>query len=301
MSKKTESAIELAGVRLTSPERVYYPDAGITKVDLARYYEAVVEWVLPELRDRPLTLLRCPSGVGGECFVQRKAGGGLPDTLTTVYIDRESTYVVARSLADVLRLVQAGVLEIHTWGSRRDRLDRPDRVIFDLDPAPDVGWAAVVWAAKLVRERLGEFGLESWVKTTGGKGVHVVAPLTRRHDWDAVHRFSRAVAEALEREHPERLLARASKAERGGRVFVDYLRNSWSASAVAAYSTRARPGAPVATPVGWDELERIGGGAAFTVATLPARLRGGRADPWAGYRTARQSLTKAALRAVGVV
>jgi bifunctional non-homologous end joining protein LigD len=196
--------------------------------------------------------------------------------------------------------VQSGVLEIHTWGSRRDRLDRPDRVIFDLDPAPNVGWAAVVWAARAVRERLGELGLESWVKTTGGKGVHVVAPLTRRHDWDVVHGFSRAVAEALEKEHPERLLSRASKAERSGRVFVDYLRNSWSASAVAAYSTRARPGAPVATPVGWDELARLGGGAAFTVATLPARLKSRRADPWAGYRTARQSLTKAALRAVGV-
>lgn len=300
MAKKSESVTELAGVRLTHPDRVFYPDAGITKLDLARYYQAVIERMLPELRDRPLTLLRCPAGIEDECFVQRKAGAALPGALTTVRIDGDSTYVVARSLADVLRLVQVGVLELHTWGARRDRLDRPDRLIFDLDPAPDVGWKEVVAAAHAVRVKLAGFGLRSWVKTTGGKGVHVVSPLTRRHDWDVVHRFSRAVAEALEREQPERLLARAAKAERGGRVFVDYLRNSWSASAVEAYSTRARPGAPVSTPLSWDELETIEGGAAFTVATLPARLRTRRADPWAGYRRSRQTLTKAALRAAGV-
>ena len=182
----------------------------------------------------------------------------MPRALARVRIDADATYVVACSLGDLISLVQVGVLEFHGWGARRDRLQRPDRMIFDLDPAPDLSWPAVAAAARTVRERLQALGLESWVKTTGGKGVHVVAPLTRRREWAVVHAFSRAVAEGLERAWPERFLARASKAERSGRIFVDYLRNSWSASAVVAYSARARAGAPVSTPIGWEELRRSG-------------------------------------------
>lgn len=300
MAPKREET-EVAGVRLTSPDRVLYPQQGITKRELAEYYVAVADRILPHLRGRPLTLVRCPAGQDTECFFQRRAGKGTPEALGRVRVPVQGetqSYLTADSLEAVLSLVQMGVLEVHVWGARRDRLHRPDRMILDLDPAPGVAWETIVDGARRVRERLGALGLESFVKTTGGKGLHVVVPLVRRREWDAVRDFARAVAEGLVREDPERFLAEASKEEREGKIYVDYVRNAWSASAVAPYSSRAREGAPVSCPLSWDELGPASHPDRFTVRTVPERVRSGK-DPWAGFAELRQGITKAMMREVG--
>ncbi len=292
----------IAGVRVTHPERVLYEEQGITKRDLAEYYVAVRERVVPQLRGRPLTMVRCPQGPEGTCFYQRRAMEGFPDAVRRVEIpddDGPMTYLVADTLAAVVSLVQMGVLELHTWGARRDRLDRPDRMVLDLDPDPSVPWSRVVDAAFELRERVAELGLTAFVKTTGGKGLHLVVPLVRRHGWDDVRELSRALAEEAEARAPERYLARASREERTGRIFVDYLRNAWSATAVAAYSTRARPGAPVSTPLTWEELRAGIDPAELNVRTVPERVRRQTADPWAGYDAARVALSAKMREAVG--
>lgn len=297
-AKKSE--IEIHGVRLTSPEKVLFAGQGVTKRELAEYSAAVADAILPHLAGRPLTLLRCPSGAERECFVQRRASDSIPDAVHRVEIPDEeggATHLEVDSLRGLLSLVQLGVLELHTWGARRDRLDRPDRLVLDLDPAPDLPFSAVVDAALQLRERLASLGLESFVKTTGGKGLHVVAPLVRRHSWDDVREFSHALAVGLERREPRRFLASASKADREGRIYVDYLRNGWAATAVAAYSTRARPGAPVSVPLAWSELAGDLRPQALNVRTVPERLAS-RGDPWAGYGALRQSIRRDAREAV---
>jgi bifunctional non-homologous end joining protein LigD len=244
---------------------------------------------------RLLTLIRCPSGRSKECFVQRRAGSGIPASVTRVEVEEEgeaATYLEVGSRKALLSLAQLGTLELHTWSSRTDRLDRPDRMILDLDPAPDLPFSAVVEAAREIRGRLVEVGLECFVKTTGGKGLHLVAPLVRRSTFDEVRSFARALAEEMERRAPERFLSDASKAERGGRIYVDYLRNAWAASAVAAYSPRARPGATVSTPLSWEELTPSLDPREFTIRTVPARLASGR-EPWARYGEVSQALTVA--------
>jgi bifunctional non-homologous end joining protein LigD len=301
MARKTEETT-VAGVRITSPDRVLYPGQGVTKRDLAEYYVAVKDRVLPHLRGRPLTLVRCPAGQEKECFYQRRAGESTPDTVGRVQVpvDGEmAEYLVADNIRALLSLVQMGVLELHTWGARRDRLDRPDRMIYDLDPDTGLGWDAVVSAAFELRERVAALGLTAFVKTTGGKGLHVVVPLARRHTWDEVHDFSRALSEAMVRDAPDRFLAKASKQAREGKIFIDWLRNAWSASAVAAYSTRSREGAPVSTPVTWDELKAGLHPLDFTVRTVPARLAAQAEDPWAGYEAARGRLTRKMLDGLG--
>jgi bifunctional non-homologous end joining protein LigD len=291
-----DSSIEVAGVRLTSPDRVLYPEQGITKRELARYYESVAEWILPHLRGRPLTLVRCPAGRAKHCFVQRRADEAFPPSLRRVEVPEpeggSATYVSVESLEGLIGLVQLGVLELHTWGSRRDRLERPDRMIFDLDPAGDVGWTGVVRAAIDVRDRLAAMGLRSFVKTTGGKGLHVVAPLDRHHGFDEVRAFAHALALRMASEQPERYTEQAAKGERGGRIFLDYLRNGWSASAVAAYSTRSRPGATVSMPITWAELEAGVQPGDFTVQTVPGRLNSRGEAAWEEYTQLRQRITR---------
>jgi bifunctional non-homologous end joining protein LigD len=289
----------LAGINLSHPDRVLYPGQGITKRDLAEYYGQVADWILPHLVSRPLTLIRCPAGHEKECFVQRRASGSIPRSVRRVEIadeDSTATYVVADSLPALISLVQIGVLELHTWGARRDRLDRPDRMIFDLDPDPSLPWQDVTEAALDVRDRLTELGLQSFVKTTGGKGLHVVVPLVRRHGWDQVRDFSRAVADTLIAAAPDRYIAQSSIKERAGKIFIDYLRNGWSASAVAAYSTRARPGAPVSVPLAWKELGPDVRSDTFTIDRVVQRLHTMHHDPWAGYTQVRQQITRSMLR-----
>lgn len=299
---RTREETEVGGVRLTHPDRVVYPEQGITKRELAEYYRAVAERMLPHVRGRPLTLVRCPAGARKECFYQRRAGRGTPAALGRVQVPvqgKRETYLTADTVQALLSLVQLGVLELHVWGARRDRLDRPDRMILDLDPGADVPWEAVVDGAVRVRERLSALGLESFVKTSGGKGLHVVAPLARRHPWEVVRELSRAVAEEVAREAPERFLTSASREEREGKIYLDYLRNAWSASAVAPYSTRSRPGAPVSFPLSWEEVQSGVRPEDFTVRTVPERVRSGE-DPWKGMAGLRQGITRRMLSRLGI-
>jgi bifunctional non-homologous end joining protein LigD len=289
-------ATEIAGVRVTSPERILYEGQGISKRDLAEYYVRIQRWVVPELRDRPLTLLRCPAGSENECFFQRRATDSVPDFVrrvpVTVAGDEPAEHLAIDSIQGIVALVQLGVLEMHTWGARRDRLDRPDRLVMDLDPAPGLPFSAVVHAALEMRETLQDLGLVSFVKSTGGKGLHVVAPLVRRTGWDELRSVAHAIAIGLAERHPQRYLAKASKAERAGRVFIDYLRNGPGATAVASYSTRARPGAPVSLPLAWEELSESLRPEEWSVRNVPERLESLSDDPWAGYDLMKQSLTR---------
>lgn len=292
----------MAGLRLTNPDKVLYPEQGVTKGDLARYYEAVADRMLPEIGGRPLMILRCPEGRAKHCFHQKHATGSVPPQVKWVEIEESGTVgrtLVVEDLAGLIALVQMGTLEIHVWGSRATDVERPDRLIFDLDPDPSVGWRQVVEAAHLLRDRLAALGLKSWPKTTGGKGLHVVAPIAPKQAWDTVKPFAKAIAEQLESDFPQRYTSNMAKAKRKGKIFVDYLRNGRGATAVATYSTRARPGAPVSMPVGWKELDKTDP-KRFTVLTLPKLLAARKSDPWKGFAGTRQSITRAMLKKVGL-
>ncbi|HJU18363.1 MAG TPA: DNA ligase D [Stellaceae bacterium] len=244
-----QRSAEIAGVRLTHPDRVLYPEQGITKRDLANYYWTIRDWALPHLAQRPLSLARCPEGRDEACFFQKHVGSGAPEVLGRVKIaekSRTDTYLVVENVAGLVALVQTGVLEIHPWGSTVKRLETPDRLTFDFDPDPGLPWSWITEAALALREALQGLGLESFAKTTGGKGLHVVVPLAPRLGWDEVRAFSRHVAEAVAARAPERYMTNPSKQARTGRIYIDYLRNSRCATAIGAYSPRARPGAPVA-------------------------------------------------------
>jgi bifunctional non-homologous end joining protein LigD len=286
----------VAGVRISHPDRVVYPAQGITKAQLAGYYAAIAEHMLPHLRSRPTVLLRCPEGLGQECFYQKHAGSWAPSSLRRVPIREKrktSDYLVVDDVAGLVSLVQMGALEFHTWNAQADSLETPDRLVFDLDPGPDVPWPAVRTAARLVRARLDAHGLTSFVKTTGGKGLHVVAPIAPGPDWDACLAFAHQVTEALVAETPRAFVATMAKVARKGKIFIDYLRNQRGATSVAAYSTRARPGAPVSTPITWDELDSISAGDHFTIETVQRRLARRSGDPWEGYGAAtRQHLPR---------
>lgn len=291
-SPASGQAIRIRDVRLSSPEKVLWPAQGTTKRGLAEYYEAVEEWILPYLRDRPLTLLRCPSGHRKGCFYQKHAAESIPDVVGRVEIvPGERPYMYVGSLESVLALVQLGTLELHVWNGRVDRLDRPDQLVFDLDPGAAAGWEEVVQAAGAVRDVLEEVGLPCYAKTSGGKGVHVMVPLERRSSWEESKEFARSVAERLTRREPERYVATMAREKRRGKVFIDYLRNSAEATAVVAYSPRARSGAPVSVPIGWEELTAELDPDRFTVESVP-RLLASRTDPWKEFGSSRARLTK---------
>jgi bifunctional non-homologous end joining protein LigD len=300
-STSGDEVVELLGVRLTHPDRVYYPDLGFTKLDLALYYVSIADAVLPHLEGRPLTLVRCPDGLGGESFYQKKAGAWTPPQVRRFAVpERGEEHLHVDSVPGLVALAQAGILEVHPWNSRVSHLERPDQVIFDLDPDEALPFSRVAAAARRVRALLAERGLESFVKTAGGKGLHVCVPLAPEHGWEALEEFSRAVALRLARDEPSAFTATMAKAQRKGKVFVDYLRNVRGANAVGPYSTRAREGAPVAVPVDWDELDRLSGATDFTVAEVPLRVLGfaaGRpADPWARYLACRQRIPESLTR-----
>jgi bifunctional non-homologous end joining protein LigD len=289
----------VAGVRLTHPDRVLYPEQGITKRDLALFYESIADWILPDLAGRPTTLVRCPEGAHEKCFYQKHTGYWAPETLRRVKI-REAKkigeYLVVDDLPGLIGLVQIGILEIHTWNSIADRLEQPDRLVFDLDPDPSVPWERVLDAARRVRARLEELGLASFVKTTGGKGLHVVMPFRPGPGWDEAASFAEAVATDLAAEEPRAYTAQMSKALRKGKIFIDYIRNYRGATSVAAYSTRARAGAPVSVPLRWDELGPDLRNDTCTVANVKARLLALKGDPWAKYWTTKQELPASAGR-----
>jgi bifunctional non-homologous end joining protein LigD len=274
---------------LTNPDRVYWPDIGLTKQDLAEYYLKVWDCIAPHVVDRALSLVRCPEGTAGECFFQKHASAGL-DSKRLKLVPEDNDHVIAIDTVEgLIALVQAGVLEIHVRGSSIDHLDRCNRIVFDLDPSPEVGWAQLVEATREVRARLEAMRLETFLKTTGGKGLHVVVPIENA-PWDDVKAFTRSVAEAMAGDSPNRYIATASKKARISRVFVDYLRNSREATAICAFSTRARPGATVSVPITWNELGSLKAPNQYTVANLPQRLARLRGDPWADIGKVKQRL-----------
>jgi bifunctional non-homologous end joining protein LigD len=284
-------------VRLTHPDKLLYPDGpggGLRKRDVADYVMRVASWMLPHVRDRPLTLVRCPDGITGECFFQKHAGAGLPASIGRVPIasgdDGVLVYATVSDALGLVALVQMDVLEIHLWTSRVHDVERPDRLVFDLDPDVDLEFEHVIAAALELRERLANLDLRSFVCTTGGKGLHVIAPIEPEHTFDTTKQFCRALAERMVADAPERYVALASKAKRRGKIFIDYLRNGRGATSVAPYSLRARPGATVATPLAWDELDgnlRIG---AYDITSVPERLAALSHDPWAEFFEVRQGI-----------
>lgn len=279
--------------RLTHPERIVYPDSGITKGAVADYYRAVADWLLPELVERPLSLLRCPDGVGAQCFFQKHHNDSLGAGVHPVALresDGKADYVYVDDIEGVLALVQMNTLEFHPWGAKRDAPDRPDRLVFDLDPDEGISWSDLKRAAREVRDRLEEIGLRSWVRLSGGKGVHVCVPIVPDSDWGAAKAFCEAFADAMVAQSPLHYVATASKAARKGRIFIDWLRNARGATSVASWSLRARAGAPVAMPLRWDELSRTKSSADFNLKRALRRAASLRADPWEGFAKARQKL-----------
>ncbi len=276
-------------ITLTHPDRVYWEDAGVTKRDLAEYYSAVWKWMAPHIAGRPISLLRCPEGAAGQCFFQKHAAAGIKTDDLHLVAEKGDKIISIDDLDGLLSLVQAGVLEFHTRGTTADSLGNADRLVFDLDPGPGTGWKDVVAAARDVRARLEQLKLKSFLKTSGGKGLHVVLPIAPT-TWAEAKTFTQALAGAMAADDPDRYVATATKAKRNKRIFIDYLRNSRDATAVAPYSTRARPGAAVSVPIGWSELGSIKSADQFNVLNLPARLKRQRKDPWATIGRYKQKL-----------
>ncbi len=276
-------------VKLSHPDRLYWPEEGITKEGLADFYADVWRLMGPYIVGRPLALLRCPNGINGERFFQKHAWKGLNPNIVTVPDPKdpgEEPWVSINDLDGMMGLVQSAALEIHPWGSTVGDWERPDTIIMDLDPGEDVPWQSVLDAAREVRQRLVDVGLNPFVKTSGGKGLHVVAPLKPSAEWPEIKAFTKSLAEAMASDSPDRFVATITKSKRHGKILVDYLRNQRGQTAVAPYSTRARPGAAVSTPISWEELEPGIGPAHFTVGNLPARLAAMKSDPWEGFRAA---------------
>ncbi|WP_321888987.1 DNA ligase D [Paraburkholderia bannensis] len=291
----TTGETEVAGIRITHPERVIDEASGLRKIDLVHYFEAVAPWLLPQLQKRPAALVRAPSGIGGELFFQKHASKlQIPHAAQHEGLDPGHAALMTFESADaIVGAAQMDAIEFHTWNARVTRIEKPDRLIFDLDPDPALGWDRMIEAAQLTRELLDALGLRAWCKTSGGKGLHVVVPLARHATWDAAKDFARAVAVHMAATLPDRFSAKMGPKNRTGRIFVDYLRNGRGATSIAAYAPRARPGLGVSVPIRWDELESVTGGAQWTVANLHERLDELHADPWEGYGEARQRITAA--------
>jgi len=271
--RKSPAPNDVAGIRLTHADRVYWADVGVTKGDLAAYYVNVWSLMAPHLVERPLAIVRCPDGTAGECFFQKHIASNIKQSSLRHAVDAKERDVIAvEKLGDLIELVQSGALEIHVRGSRLGRLEACDRIVFDLDPGEEVSWKGIVAAAQETRDRLKAEKLKSFVKLSGGKGVHVVVPIAPT-DWDTTKAFAERIAAAMTADSPRLYLAKMTKALRKGRIFIDYFRNSREATSVAAYSTRARAGAPISMPVAWDALPRTTSGNQVTILNLKKYLK----------------------------
>jgi bifunctional non-homologous end joining protein LigD len=280
---------------------VLYPDIGVTKLALAQFYERIAKWIVPHLEGRPLTLVRCPEGLRKECCYMKHSKVWAPPAVRRVMIQEKTKvgeYLVVDTVAALISLVQMGVLEIHTWNSRAETVELPNRIVFDIDPGAQVPWARVIETARLVRRMLETVNLASYPKTTGGMGLHVVAPLAPRADWRECLEFSRTVAEAIVRHDPDLYTTAFAKVGRDKKILIDYLRNNRTNTSVAAFSTRAREAAPVSVPLRWDEVTTALNPAAWTVLTIERRLSRLRVDPWKDYWKARQRLSSKATAAL---
>ncbi|MCS3748366.1 bifunctional non-homologous end joining protein LigD [Xanthomonas arboricola] len=293
-SKSTSTSTD--GITITHPERVVFPALGISKGDVAEYYRAVAPLVLAEIARRPLSLLRCPDGAGGDCFFQKHEGRHLGTHIKAIPLQQKSgteDYIYVEDAAGLLELVQMNALELHPWGSRTDDAEHPDRLVFDLDPGDGVSWADVVAAARDIRAKLRSAGLESAVRLSGGKGLHVVVPIVPDAGWEQARDFCEAFAQALATQAPERYVATMSKAKRHGVIFVDWLRNGRGNTSVCSWSLRAREKATVAVPLRWEELGKISGPDAFPIDKAMHRARRQRVDPWAQVLAVKQRLPRA--------
>jgi bifunctional non-homologous end joining protein LigD len=283
--------VAIAGVPLTHPDRVYWPEIGVTKRELAEYYTRVWDRMAPHLVGRPVSLVRCPQN-REQCFFQKHATAGLESEHLQLVPERgKQSFIAVAGLRGLIALAQAGVLEIHAWGTTVDALDTCDRLVIDLDPGPGVGFGEVAAGAREVRDRLAAMDLKSFLKTTGGKGLHVVVPIMKT-GWEEARNFARALARAMARDNPGRYTANMAKHARHRRIFVDYVRNTRGATAIVPFSTRAKPNAPVAVPLAWNELGDLKASNAFTVRNIMKRLSRQGRDPWAGMGRLRQRLPK---------
>jgi bifunctional non-homologous end joining protein LigD len=284
--------LTIAGVPVTSPDRLLFPASGITKLDMLRYYERVGQWMLPHVQARPLTLKQCAPDVD-HCRYLRHSGERAPKQVRVVNIQEQTKigdYMVVDDLQGLIALAQRNIVEFHTWNSTADRIEQPDRVVFDLDPGPAVSWKDTIDAARLVRDSLQTIGLESWIKTTGGKGLHIVVPIVPAHDWSECLAFARTVAEEIAAHDRARFtLQFAHKERRTSQILIDYLRNNRTNTSVAAYSARARATASVSMPIAWEELTIRLKPERWTIRTVP-KVLAARKDPWARYFRVRQKL-----------
>jgi bifunctional non-homologous end joining protein LigD len=299
IAKTTVSASTVVGVRLSHPDRLIYPDLGISKIQLARYYERIAEWIVPHVAGRPLTLVHCPAGIAAPCNFLKHAKAWGPNALRRVRIQEKTKvgeYLVADSIEAVVSLAQMGIVEIHTWNSTAGDIDRPNRLVWDLDPGPQVSWKQVVKAAGLVRDVLKTLGLRSWVKTTGGRGLHVVVPLKPKRTVSECLDFSRAVSEAIAKTDSRAYTTAFAKAGRERQILIDYLRNNRTNTSVCAFSPRIRPEATVSMPLGWNDLDEPPD--RWTLLTAPRRLDRLRADPWKDYWKEAQIVSAASFTAV---
>jgi bifunctional non-homologous end joining protein LigD len=271
-----------------------FPELGITKLDVARYYEGAAARMLPHLEGRPLTLVFCPTGVGDGCQYLRHSKVWGPKAIRRIRIQEKTKvgeYMVVDSTEGLISLAQMNVLEIHTWNSTEDRVEKPDRLIFDLDPGKKVTWPRVVAAARRLRSLLRKLELEAWIKTTGGRGLHIVVPIVRRHVWSDCLEFARAIAGLMVEDDPARYTIDFRKAGRESKILIDYLRNNRTNTSICAFSVRAREGAPVSMPIAWADLKPSLNPARFDLRTAQAYLSRRRADPWRDYWKAKQQLT----------
>jgi len=293
----------LKGIKISHPDRVMDPSTGLTKIDVVRYYEAIAEWALPHLHERPLAVVRAPDGIIGELFFQKHSERARIPGITQLPAElnpKHPPLLVANTAEALVGLAQMGVLELHTWNAAAPDLEHPDRIIFDLDPDPSLPWSTMLEAAALLRVVLDELGLQSFPKTSGGKGFHVVVPLVRRHSWDEVKGFSQAVAQHMARIVPERFSAVLGPRNRVRKIFIDYLRNGRGASTVAPFSARARPGLAMSMPVSWAELAEVKRGDQWSMAAAIYHQRTYKGDPWESYWDVRQTITAAMRRSVGL-
>ena len=294
-----DSAPSVAGVRISHPDRLIYPDLGISKIDLAHYYEDIARWIVPHVAGRPLTLVHCPNGLAAPCIYLRHGKAWGPRALRRVKIQEKTKvgeYLVADSIEGVVSLAQMGIVEIHTWNATAEDTEHPNRLVWDLDPGPDVAWTQIVKAARLVRDVLDTLGLRSWVKTTGGRGLHVVAPLTPSRTVAQCLDFSRAVSDAIVRTNPRLYTTRFAKLGRERKILLDYMRNNRTNTSIAAYSPRARPGALVWMPLAGTEVSAPP--SKWTLTSVRRRLKRSRKDPWSDYWTRRQEISADALSAL---
>ena len=303
---KVKKPSPMISYNFTHPNKILYPEQGITKLELAEYYMRVHKWILPYIKQRPLSVVRCPQGYTENCFYQKHIEVLQKNDLYSIKIKEKSAipvglqdaksdgyaqpYLYIKDKYGLMALVQWSVLEIHPWGCRIDKLEKPDQITFDLDPSPEVEWKEVIEAAYFVKENLDKINLRSFIKTTGGKGLHIVIPIKRLYSWNEIEIFAHTFADYLVSLKPHSYVATMSKAKRRGKIFIDYLRNQRGATAIAPYSTRAKENAPVSTPLSWDELSPKLKSTTFTIRNIAERLSHLKEDPWGDFFKVKQKL-----------